>query len=157
MASLVKGQVTQVGTVDPVGDFRTMISQRDEDRFDEAAKQLRERILQLVLDSFRDQFYAKALECVKVLREEAIKAGESVMFNTFLQELKEKIINQRGHEFWLLLLKEEVTLISQSEAPDCNITDTKAKEFLEGGITEKEEAPVDDVMEDADDLLEMME
>ena len=25
----------QVGTVDPVGDFRTMISQRDEDRFDE--------------------------------------------------------------------------------------------------------------------------
>jgi len=25
----------QVGTVDPVGDFRTLISQRDEDRFDE--------------------------------------------------------------------------------------------------------------------------
>jgi len=38
-----------------------------------AAKQMRERILQLVLDSFRDQFYAKALDCVKVLRQEAIK------------------------------------------------------------------------------------
>ncbi len=25
------------------------------------------------------------------------------MLNKFLQELKEKIINQRGHEFWLLL------------------------------------------------------
>ena len=29
-----------------------------------------------MLDSFRDQFYAKALECVKVLREEAIKVRE---------------------------------------------------------------------------------
>ena len=26
---------SQVGTVDPVGDFQTIISQRDEDRFDE--------------------------------------------------------------------------------------------------------------------------
>ena len=34
---------------------------------------MRERILQLVLDSFRDQFYAKALDCVKVLRQEAVK------------------------------------------------------------------------------------
>lgn len=40
-----------------------------------AAKQMRERILQLVLDSFRDQFYAKALDCVKVLRQEAIKVS----------------------------------------------------------------------------------
>lgn len=38
-----------------------------------AARQMRERILQLVLDSFRDQFYAKALDCVKVLQQEAIK------------------------------------------------------------------------------------
>lgn len=38
-----------------------------------AAKQMRERIVQLVLDSFRDQFYGKALDCVKALRVEAIK------------------------------------------------------------------------------------
>ena len=38
-----------------------------------AAKQMRERIVQLVLDSFGDQFYGKALDCVKALRVEAIK------------------------------------------------------------------------------------
>lgn len=157
MASLAKGEVTQVGTVDPVGDFRTIINQKDEDRFDEAAKQMRNRILQLVLDSFRDQFFAKALDCVKVLRKEAIKAGESAMLNIFLQEMKEKIINQRGHEFWLLLVKERVTLITQDEAADSSITDTQAKEFLEDGGDKKDEIPVVDAMEDADDLLEMME
>ena len=33
------------------------------------------------------------------------QAGESLMFNTFLQELKEKIINKLGHRFWLLIVK----------------------------------------------------
>lgn len=73
MASLAREPVTKVGTLDPVGDFRTLISCRDEDRFDEAAKQMRECIVQLVLDSFGDQLYSKALQCVNVLREEAIK------------------------------------------------------------------------------------
>ena len=36
---------------------------------------MKERILQLVLDSFRDQFYPKALDCVKTLREEALKVN----------------------------------------------------------------------------------
>lgn len=68
MASLAREPVTKVGTLDPVGDFRTLISCRDEDRFDEAAKQMRECIVQLVLDSFGDQLYSKALQCVNVLR-----------------------------------------------------------------------------------------
>lgn len=34
---------------------------------------MRECIVQLVLDAFGDQFYSKALQCVNVLREEAIK------------------------------------------------------------------------------------
>ena len=34
-----------------------------------------------------------------------LQAGESEMFNNFLQELKGKIINQRGHDFWLLIRK----------------------------------------------------
>nr|XP_058950192.1 X-ray repair cross-complementing protein 5-like [Pocillopora verrucosa] len=159
MASLARGPITKVGTVDPVGDFRTLITRRDEDRFDEAAKQMRECIVQLVLDAFGDQFYSKALQCVNVLREEAIKAGESLMFNTFLQELKEKIVNKLGHRFWLLIVKKEVTLISQTESPDSNVTDNQAKEFLEGhdGAVEKEERPANDYTDDAEDLLELME
>lgn len=122
-----------------------------------AAKQLRDCIVQLVLDAFGDQFYSKALQCVYVLREEAIKAGESVMFNTFLQEFKEKIVNKLGHGFWLLMVKKEVTLISQTESPDSNVTDNQAKEFLEVSPVEQKEVPADDVLEDPEDLLEMME
>ena len=44
-----------------------------------ASKQMKERILQLVLDSFKDQFYSKALDCVRVLREEAMKVGTACL------------------------------------------------------------------------------
>lgn len=40
------------------------------------------------------------------------KAGESMMFNTFIQETKERLINQRGHEFWLLMVKGKMQSIT---------------------------------------------
>ena len=27
------------------------------------------------------------------------------MFNTFLRDMKERMMNQRGHEFWVLVVK----------------------------------------------------
>ena len=33
------------------------------------------------------------------------QAGEALMFNDFLQQTKTKLLNQRGHGFWLLLVK----------------------------------------------------
>ena len=53
---------------------------------------MRERILQLVLDSFRNQFYTKALDCVKALREEAIKVKD-INLNTTC------IYNHKSHTF----------------------------------------------------------
>jgi len=44
-----------------------------------------------------------------------LQAGESAMLNMFLQEFKEKIINQRGHEFWLLLVKGRHTAYNVTE------------------------------------------
>ena len=40
-----------------------------------ACGQMRKRIEQIVMDSFGDQFYEKALDCLKCLREQCIKVG----------------------------------------------------------------------------------
>ena len=45
--------------------------------------------MQLVLDAFGDQFYSKALQCVNVLREEAIKvkkSTEEIQYFTFYKK-----------------------------------------------------------------------
>lgn len=43
-----------------------------------ASKQLQTIVMKLVKESFGDTHYAKALECVKVLREEAINVNISI-------------------------------------------------------------------------------
>ena len=55
-----------------------------------AAKQMRECIVQLVLDAFGDQFYSKALQCVNVLREEAIKVKKALEKFNILHFAKKK-------------------------------------------------------------------
>jgi ATP-dependent DNA helicase 2 subunit 2 len=73
MATLSRSQIKEVGTVDPVGDFKSLIACQEVDMFDEACQQMIRRITQLVFDSFGDQFYLKALDCIVSLREVAVK------------------------------------------------------------------------------------
>ncbi|XP_031552940.1 X-ray repair cross-complementing protein 5-like isoform X2 [Actinia tenebrosa] len=157
MAAQAKGKVTEVGTVEPVADFKELISRKDVDQFDEAAKQMKDRIVQLIMDSFGDQFYPKAMDCVVALRQESIKAGEAEMFNDFLRDLKSKIFNQRGHGFWLRLVKDHLTLINKDESPDSSLTKDDATKFLDEVTTEEVEEPQEEEMDDADDLLAMMD
>lgn len=46
--------------------------------------------MQLVLDAFGDQFYSKALQCVNVLREEAIKVKKALKKFNILHFTKKK-------------------------------------------------------------------
>ena len=43
-----------------------------------ACEQMKKRILQLVTDSFGTQFYGKAMDCLKALREQCIKVKLNV-------------------------------------------------------------------------------
>ncbi|XP_070533798.1 X-ray repair cross-complementing protein 5-like [Ptychodera flava] len=156
MESMAKGKVTEVGTVDPVKDFKTIISQKHEDRFTEAAKQMQERIRSLVLDSFRDQFYDKAMECLKVLREESAKLGEPDMFNSFLKEFKETLTEKNKTNFWDKMYTESLTLIDSSESSETKVTKQEAKKFLEGEEKKPKDEPVVQEDDEPEDLLAMM-
>ncbi|KAL5493773.1 hypothetical protein EMCRGX_G014997 [Ephydatia muelleri] len=99
MASLAKGDVTQVGTVDPVEDYRKLMRQ-DSNNFIDVSKQLQNVVFKLVKESFGDTYYDKALSCVTALREESIKHAGADVFNKFLRDLKEETIGTRYAPFW---------------------------------------------------------
>ena len=40
-----------------------------------ACRMMQKRVIQIVMDSFGSQFYGKAMECLKVLREESVKVS----------------------------------------------------------------------------------
>ncbi len=73
------------------------------------------RIRQLVNDSIRDQFYGKAIECMRALREGCMRETESESFNTFLHEIKGDHEGKRRDDFWRMLGPNGLTLIHCDE------------------------------------------
>lgn len=89
-------------------------------------------IIELVTTSFADQHYGKALECLKTVRSTSAEENESDTFNGFMHRLKSKVDpgnpKSRRLDFWEMLKKEDVTLISKEEAEDSDVSPEQAKE-----------------------------
>lgn len=78
------------------------------------------------------------MECLEELREAAIEHHEEDTFNEYLKAYKSRIYNPQSEEekateaerkFWMKILTERCTLISQEEGLT-NITDAQADDFL---------------------------
>ncbi|XP_048780641.2 X-ray repair cross-complementing protein 5-like isoform X2 [Ostrea edulis] len=157
LADMTKADVTEVGTVTPVDDFIALINQRDADRFEEASKQMQKRVEQLVTDSFGPQFYGKALDCLKTLREQSVKKSEPMLYNTYMKKLKEFLIEKGRRDFWEMLVDEKQGLISKMESEDSTVTQEEAKAFVtEEEEEEKEESKQSAEGDDAEDLLDQI-
>lgn len=85
-------------------------------------------------DSIRDQFYYKAIECLKALREGCMKETESESFNEFLHKLKSDYEGKRRDDFWRMLAPNGLTLIHCDEV-HCAIQSSSISLFtlFEGG------------------------
>ncbi|RUS32622.1 hypothetical protein BC938DRAFT_474861 [Jimgerdemannia flammicorona] len=160
MRALTENAVRRVGTVNPVADFRSMVANRQEDLVSLAVEQMCDVIKQLVTTSFNDQFYAKAVDCLKALREVCVSENESDIFNAFLPDLRATCLGtSRRADFWDMVVAENVTIISSEESPSSKVTQGEADKFLRNAeiVPVQPERPVDDDAVDTDDLLNMME
>ncbi|KAK0066306.1 X-ray repair cross-complementing protein 5 [Biomphalaria pfeifferi] len=150
--NITKLNVTQVGTVTPVEDFKSLISRRDEDLFEEACDQMQNYIQQIVLQSFGQQNYSKALDCVKALREACIQKMEPNIFNTFLTKFKTFLLTKSKKDFWDLILKEKQVLITKFECEESSVTKEELDQFTAEDVKEDQSSrPQTD--ETTDDLL----
>eukprot|EP00742_Colponemidia_sp_Colp-10_P004962 GILJ01005302.1.p1 GENE.GILJ01005302.1~~GILJ01005302.1.p1 ORF type:complete len:723 (-),score=144.13 GILJ01005302.1:98-2182(-) len=131
LESVSSSSVRNVGTVDPVTNFKKMLSDRRQDLVSEALSQMKEVILKLVEDSIRDQLFSKASDCVQALRDGCVAEGESKVFNEFLQSLK-STPNSKVKSFWeALRTGRKITLISSEESRDSDVSPRSAQKFIE--------------------------
>lgn len=151
LVNLIK--VKEVGTVSPVEDFMQLINQKDEDLFEKACQMMEKRIIQLVTDSFGSQSYPKAMDCLKALREAAVKNFEPNMFNAFMTELKEQLIKVCRRDFWDTIVHEKLTLISKVESEESKISQCESEDFLQMK-DDKSKEKESTAQEGADDLLD---
>ncbi|CAO3615575.1 unnamed protein product [Cunninghamella blakesleeana] len=132
-----KNDTRKITTETPIEDFNAMIQNPNVDLVTDAVTQMSELILQLMTTSFGDQNYEKTIRCLKVLREVASKENEAKLFNHCLQQLKQLIDLSNPDalhlDFWQLLQKQNISLITHEEADDDEvviITKEDAYKFL---------------------------
>ncbi|XP_052251500.1 X-ray repair cross-complementing protein 5-like isoform X2 [Dreissena polymorpha] len=150
ITSLAKAKVTEVGSTTPVEDFLTLVNIKEEDKFDEACGQMQKRIQQIVLDSFGDQFYDKAMACLKCLRQQCCKNIEASQYNKFVKEFKDTLISKARRDFFDRMVLDKQCLITKLECED-GVSEEQGKEFMSGEAIKDEESAGE---ESAEELLD---
>ncbi|CAG8538658.1 13242_t:CDS:10 [Funneliformis caledonium] len=153
--------IREVSLADPVGNFKEMIANREEDLVTTAVEQMCQVVEHFVKSSFGTSLYDKALECLNLLRETCAKENESELFNKFLRELKTIVFttNPPRTNFWELLERNKLSLIINTEADDSMTTEKEAEEFLKMKLERKsiietadeEQMPTDELLNLMDD------
>ncbi|KAI9497325.1 SPOC like C-terminal domain-containing protein [Zychaea mexicana] len=163
--ALFNKETREITMENPKRDFTNMINNREEDLVTSAVEQMCVIITKLVTQSFGDRDYEQAFECLECLRSTAAKEDESEAFNKYLYQLKNTCdpSNPQSHRrgFWDIMKNKRLTLITNEEAPDSNVTSGEARTFLEEEKPTRSTGPQESMDDDNgpsnEDLFDMLE
>ena len=133
-----------IGTVNPIDDFKAMVSDRKVDRVDSALNQLRDIIDRYVRGSTDGDLHPKALEMLKELRKTCVNEDEAPFFNKAITVYKEKFSGGAQAGFWLLVTKGKISLITCMESEFSSVVSPKeAEDFLKLNAPAKNKSDMD--------------
>ncbi|KAJ4268713.1 ATP-dependent DNA helicase yku80 [Fusarium torreyae] len=125
------------GEINPnnaVPEFKQMLAATEElSQIEDAAKQMGEIISTFVSESFGDDKYQRALECLGVMREELINLEEPGLYNTFVRGMKKQLLNGAlggdRRDFWFKIRWSRLGLIDNKQSEVSEISPEDADEF----------------------------
>lgn len=119
----------------PIPEFKQALDAADSvDGIRDAAFQFGAIIETQIRDSFGDIAYDRAIEELRVMREELIDMEEPGVFNDFIREIKRKLLaeelggDRRG--MWWEMKKYKLGLIEKKVSEPSNVHEEEAKAFL---------------------------
>lgn len=122
-------EVKEITSVDPIGDFKKMVSNRKVDRVGDAIGQMQSMIERFVKNSLKGDLFDKALECLQAMRETCVREDEAQRYNEFLQRLKRIFAKGSHAEFFQRFAAQGkvLSLITVKEsAISSNVTEEEA-------------------------------
>ena len=120
-----------ISAITPIEDFREMIDNKNEDLAVRAMELMSDIIRKLIRESFKGSYYIKAIECIKAYRDAANDEDEVDLFNSFLNDLKDKFPKEQYMYFWNLFCDNKITLISEEENQKSKYKESQCQEWLE--------------------------
>ncbi|KAL8844006.1 MAG: hypothetical protein Q9176_001701 [Flavoplaca citrina] len=124
----------KVSVQNAIPDFRRLLDSAESiEALQDAAQQLGKIIEGRIKDSFGDIAYERALQEIKILREEMIEMEEPVVFNNFARHLKRKLLAEElggnRKDFWWEFRKSKLGLIDSKAAATSDATEEDARSF----------------------------
>lgn len=104
-----------------------------------AMKQMVEIVYSNIKNSLGDSGYGRAIEAIRIMREEMTELEEPEIFNNFVRELKKDILggklNGERRDMWWKIRANRLGLIDKSLSPLSEVGEEEAKEFLKSTST----------------------
>lgn len=124
-------KVETIGDMTPVPDFEAMISRRDSPEWvSKAIFGMKNKVFDLVENSYEGDTYPKALECLIALRRGCVIEQEPKQFNNFLHHIYRFCQEKDLSSFCEFLASKDITLITKTEAEDSEIAEADARSLF---------------------------
>lgn len=132
-ALLGQNKRAKISADNAIPEFKQALnSSEDVKQIEEAAKQMGEVIRSIIASSTGDSGYDRALENLGVMRGELIALEEPGLYNSFLEDLKEKVRDEKlGGDrklLWWKLGKSGLGLVTDRESDISTVTQPAAEE-----------------------------
>ncbi|OAA73951.1 Spen like and like SPOC, protein [Cordyceps fumosorosea ARSEF 2679] len=112
---------------------RAMATSREMSDIQAAARQMGDIVESLVADSFADSRYARAIECLGVLREELVAMEEPGLYDAFVRGFKGRLLSGAlggdRRDFWLKVRWARLGLVEAGQSEVSTVTAEEAEEF----------------------------
>ncbi|XP_014560637.1 hypothetical protein COCVIDRAFT_34273 [Bipolaris victoriae FI3] len=119
-----------------IPSFKQALSASDDlDAIQDAADGIAKEIRSLISNSVGDNAYQRALEAIRVMREELTELEEPEIYNAFIKQLKEDVLggrlNGNRKEMWWRIRGNRYGLIDSKRSYVSPVTEDEAKRFYE--------------------------
>jgi ATP-dependent DNA helicase 2 subunit 2 len=127
------GKRTKIGADNAVPEFKQLLATTaDIAEIRDAAKQMGEIVQGYIRESVGDTGYGRAVEALRVMREELMDLEEPEVFNDFARDLKRRILSKElkgeRREMWWLIKAHRLGLIDDQMSELSKVTKQMAKE-----------------------------
>ncbi|KAI9795201.1 MAG: ATP-dependent DNA helicase II subunit 2 [Peltula sp. TS41687] len=118
-----------------VPEFKQLLATaQNTEAIQDTSKQMSSVIVSLIKHSLGDSGYGRAIENLRVMREELIGMEEPRLYNDFVKDLKKKLLaeqlNGDRREMWWEVRRNQLGLVTDKESEVSDVAEDEAKSFL---------------------------
>ena len=133
-------QKKRIDSKNAIPEFKQILANsEDVEEVRDACSQLKRILFDWIKFSTGDSGYGRAIEAIRIMREETLNLEEPKLYNEMLEDLKEKLLGEQlggdRKEMWWRIRVKRLRPISSSETEASDVSEELAKELMSAKLS----------------------